>query len=378
MSTAATPHPNPPEPVLCLAFETGVSEWKIAFSPGLGQRPRLRVIAARDLARLQQEIARAKERFGLPVEAHVVSCYEAGRDGFWLHRALLAMGVQNQVVDSASIEVNRRRRRAKSDRLDAGKLVGMLLRWLGGETRVWSVVRVPTPEEEDRRQLHRELITAKRDRARLTNRIKGLLFGQGLRLEELQDLPARLSGLRLWNGEALPQRLVERIHREWEKVELLTAQIRSLSAERQRLLRRATDAGSECARKLFQVRGIGANASWLFALEFFAWREFRNGRQIGALSGLTPTPYQSGTDSREQGISKAGSRWVRSVAVEIAWGWLRYQPQSELSRWYQRRFGGGSSRLRRIGIVALARKLLIDLWRYLQTGTPPAGALLKA
>jgi len=378
MSTAATPTLNPAEPVLCLAFETGVSEWKIAFSTGLGQRPRYRVVPARDLGRLQQEIARAKERFGLPSEARVVSCYEAGRDGFWMHRALLGMGVENQIVDSASIEINRRTRRAKTDRLDAGKLVTMLLRWLGGDRRVWSVVRVPSPEEEDRRQLHRELMTARRDRTRLTNRIQSLLFAQGLALQELRDLPARLGSLRLWNERPLPARLLERIRHEWEKVEQLTQQISRLLAERRQLLRVAQDAGSECARKLLHLRGLGPNAAWLFALEFFAWRAFQNRRQIGALAGLCPTPHQSGTEGRELGITKSGNRWIRALAIEIAWGWLRYQPQSELSRWYEQRFGHGSSRLRRIGIVALARKLLIELWKYLQTDTPPAGALLKA
>ena len=378
MNTAATPRLNPSELVLCLAFETGASKWKIAFSTGLGQRPRYRVLPARDLAQLQREIARAKERFGLPAQVRVVSCYEAGRDGFWLHRALVAMGVASHIVDSSSIEVNRRKRRAKSDRLDAGKLVSMLLRWLWGDERVWNVVRVPSPEEEDRRQLHRELSTTKRDRTRVTNRIKGLLFAQGIALPDLRQLPEQLGRLQLWNGDPLPQQLRERRLREWEKVEQLTGQIRYLVAERRRLLKKAEDAGSQCARQLFQVRGLGESASWLFALEFFAWREFHNRRQIGALSGLAPTPHQSGTESREQGITKAGNRWIRSVAIEIAWGWLRYQPESELSRWYERRFGGGSSRMRRIGIVALARKLLIELWKYLQTGTPPAGAVLKA
>jgi transposase len=160
-------------------------------------------------------------------------------------------------------------------------------------------------------------------------------------------------------------------------VELLTGTIRELGAERRKLLRKAEDAGTECARKLLRVGAIGENAAWLFALEFYSWRQFRNRRQIGALAGLTPTPYQSGDDSREQGICKAGNRWIRSIAIEIAWGWLRYQPQSELSLWYERRFGHGSARLRKIGIVALARKILVELWKYLETGMPPAGAVLK-
>lgn len=205
MSTTVTPQLTQAiGPVLGLAFETGVEKWKIAFSTGLGQRPRHRVLPARDLRRLQREIERSKARFGLPADTRVISCYEAGRDGFWLHRALVSMGVENLIVDSSSIEVNRRKRRAKTDRLDAGKLVGMLFRWLWGEKKTWSVVRVPSVEEENRRQLHRELVTARRDRTRLTNRIKGLLFSQGIHIGELKGLPQGLERLRLWNGDPLP------------------------------------------------------------------------------------------------------------------------------------------------------------------------------
>jgi transposase len=254
----------------------------------------------------------------------------------------------------------------------------MLLRWLYGDEKVWSVVRVPTEEEEDRRQLHRELNSAKRDRARLTNRIKGLLFAQGIYLAKLQDLLKALPQLRTWSGKALPERLMQRLQREWEKVEQLQAQIRQLDAVRRRMLKKGQDTGTQCARKLFALRGIGMSAAWLFALEFYAWREFKNVRQIGSLAGLTPTPYQSGKDGREQGIDKSGNRWIRALAIEIAWGWLRYQPESELSRWYACRFARGGPRMRRVGIVALARKLLIELWKYLETGTPPAGAQFKA
>jgi transposase len=379
MTTAATPKPSTTvlELVLCIAFELGVSEWKMAFSTGLGQQPRHRVVPARDLLAVQVEIDRAKARFGLPAEATVASCYEAGRDGFWIHRALVGMGIANIIVDSASIEVNRRSKRAKTDRLDAGKLVGMLLRYRAGERTVWSVVRVPSVEEEDRRHLHRELKTAKRDRTRITNRIKGLLFGQGIRLVQMKELPQRIGSMQLWNGEPLPERLRARIDREWKQVVLLTEKIKELTTERRKLLRKADDPGTECARKLLGLAGIGPNAAWLFALEFFSWRQFRNRREVGALAGLTPTPYQSGDDARELGICKAGNRWIRALAIEIAWGWLRFQPDSELSRWYHRRFGHGSSRLRKIGIVALARKLLVELWKYLETGTPPAGAVLK-
>lgn len=379
MQTATTPKMvnAAVEPVLGLAFELGATQWKIAFSVGLGQAPRFCTLRAGDLERLQKEIVKAKARFGLSESARVVSCYEAGRDGFWLHRALEAMGVKNVVVDSASIEVNRRVRRAKSDQLDVRKLLEMLLRWVGGEKRVWSVVRVPKIEEEDQRHLHRELKRVQGDLTRLTNRIQGLLATQGVVLKQLKDLPQQLEAVRLWNGEALPAGLRASLEREWAQVVLLRQRIQQLEAERRRTLREGEDTSSQCARKLLRLGAIGPTAAWLFAQEFFGWREFKNRRQIGALAGLTPTPYRSGGSGYEQGISKAGNRWIRGLAIEIAWGWLRYQPQSQLSQWYQRRFGSGSTRLRKIGIVALARKLLIELWKYLKSDTPPAGAVVK-
>lgn len=363
--------------VLALSLELGASEWKMAFSPWLGQQPRHRTVAAGDLGAVKKEIAAAKARFKLPGDVRVASCYEAGRDGFWIHRALEMLGVENHVVDSAAIEVSRRSRRAKTDRLDAAKLLNQLLRYLSGEKRAFKVVRVPTEEEEDRRHLHRELKTVKGARTAVTNRIKGLLATVGVRLKEVADLPRVLDRLRQWNGDPLPRWLKARVGWDCQERERLQQRIAELEKQRGELLRKGTDKGSECARKLNELRGMGPNASWLYSLEFFAWREFRNRRQIGGLAGLTPTPYQSGTERREQGICKAGNRWMRSIAIEIAWGWLRYQPESELSRWYRERYANASPRQRKIGIVALARKLLIELWKYLQSGTPPAGAVLK-
>ena len=364
--------------VLHLAFELGQATWKLGFTVGLGQRPRVRTIAARDVRVLAQEIQRAKERFGLAADALVVSCYEAGREGFWLHRWLVAHGVANHVVDSASIEVNRRKRRAKSDRLDVGALLRQLIRYRAGEPKVWSVVRVPTVAEEDRRQLHRELLTAKRDRTRVTNRMKGLLANQGVVLEVDAAFLAELAVVELWDGTALPPGLRARLEREWAKVELLSAQIRQLEGERAEAIHTDPAPAVELVRQLLRLRGIGVNSAWLYVMEFFGWRQFQNRREVGGLAGLTPTPYQSGELSREQGIGKAGNRYIRAMAIEIAWGWLRFQPDSALSRWYQERFGGGSSRIRRIGIVALARRLLVELWRYLETGTVPEGAVLMA
>jgi transposase len=363
---------------LYLAFELGESEWKLGFTIGFGQNPRRRTIKAGDREALEREIGLAKQRFGLPEGARVLSCYEAGRDGFWLHRYLVSQAVENLVVDSASIEVNRRAKRAKTDRLDVEKLVTMLIRYDSGEQKVWCVVHVPSVEAEDNRHLHRTLKTFKSDRTRHVNRLKGLLVGQGVRLPVNANFLERVDRVRLWNGEPIPSGLQSRLQREFAGFQFVDGQIKALEAERRELLRTSQEPSVEQVRRLLRLRGIGENSAWLFVMEFFAWREFRTRRQVGGLAGLTPTPYQSSEQSREQGISKAGNSPVRSIAIEIAWGWLRHQPDSELTRWFQKRFGHGSKRLRKIGIVAVARKLLIALWRYLEYGEVPAGAQFKA
>ena len=366
-----------PAPALYLAFELGNAEWKLGFTTGLGQKPRLRTVKARELGALQDEIRLAKRRFGLPETTMVKSCYEAGRDGFWLHRYLVSQGVENLVVDSASIEVNRRARRAKTDRLDVGKLGTMLIRYHHGEKTVWSVVHVPSVEAEDQRHLHRQLLTFKADRTRHINRIKGLLASQGVVLPVASDFLERVEGVRLWDGSPLPPGLRARLEREYARYQAIDQQVREMEAERREKIRHSEQASDVMVRQLLKLRGIGENSAWLVVKEFFAWRNFHNRREVGSLAGLTPTPYQSGEESRERGISKAGNRPVRAMMIEIAWGWLRYQPESELSLWYQERFGQGSKRMRKVGIVALARKLLIALWRYLETGEIPAGAQLK-
>jgi transposase len=367
-----------PQPTLFLAFELGVHTWKLGFTTGVAQRPRERTMPAGDVHGLGEEMARAKRRFGLPDDARVVSCDEAGRDGFWLHRCLVASGVENLVVDSASIEVNRRHRRAKTDRLDVHKLLTMLLRHVAGEERVWSLVRVPSVEEEDRRQLHRALATAKRDRTRVINRLKGLLASQGLVMPHSGDFQQQLASLRLWDGSPLPAGLRHRLSQEWEHVKALVQRIAQLEGERRALLQTSADAVMNKVRQLLILKGIGTNSAWVFVMEFFGWRTFRNSKEVGALSGLTPTPYASGNTAYERGIAKAGNYHIRAMAIEMAWGWLRFQPASALTQWYQRRFGHGSSRLRRIGIVALARKLLMALWRFVEAGVLPDGAALKA
>ena len=379
--SAETTHTNQytaSQPHLYMAFELSQTKWMLGFTIGFGQRPRLRSMAARDLAALQSEIRLARERFGLGQDVGVISCYEAGRDGFWLHRYLSSVGVANLVVDSASIEVNRRAKQAKTDKLDLGKLLTMLMRYQAGEKKVWHVVHVPSPEVEDHRHLHRELTDLKEQRTQHINRIKGYLSNQGVCLEVTDDFAELVEHQRLWNGEPLPPGLQARLRCEYQRFQLVQQQVKVLEAERREMVQHGSQPEMEQVRQLLRLRGIGINCAWLYVMEFFCWRAFRNRREVGALAGLTPMPHQSGEEDHELGISKVGNRHIRAMAIEIAWGWLRYQPNSELSRWYQRRFGTGSKRLHKIGIVALARKLLIAIWRYLEFGTLPAGAVLKS
>jgi transposase len=379
MSTETTHYSeyNPFQSHLFMAFELGEKEWKLGFTIGFGLDPRIRNIKARNLKALQSEIKAAKKRFVLPTDTSVLSCYEAGREGFWLHRYLRSVGFQNQMVDSSSIEVNRKARRAKTDRLDVGKLLTMRMRYHHGEQKVWSVVNVPDPEAEDHRHLHRELDTLISERTKHINRIKGLLAAQGICLSITADFLQDLDSIRLWDGSPLLPGLRARLQREYDRYCFVQAQIKALKKERLDLIRYSDRPDVEMVRHLMRLKGIGVGSAWLYVMEFFAWRNFRNRRQVGALMDLTPTPYQSGEDAREQGISKEGHTFVRAIAIQIAWGWLYHQPHSKLSRWYQKRFGQGSKRMRKIGIVALARKLSIDMWRFLETGRVPEGAVLK-
>ncbi len=365
------------EAVLYIAFELSNSKWKLAFSDG--SQVRYKTITAGDLAQLQVEMELAKQKFKMTEAVRVVSCYEAGRDGFWIHRYLESQGIENLVVDSASIEVNRRKRRAKTDRIDVAKLLRMLLRYWGGEKQVWSVVRVPSEQDEDARHLHRSLESLKDERTMHRNRIKGLLIQQGIKVSNpsQKKFLEVLEKLRTWNGQAVPPGLKSQVVREYERLQVVEDQIKAWEMEKKRL--KSTDTISlQKAAKLASLYGIGSVISWTFVMDFFGWRQFQNRREVGALAGLTPTPYDSGKSLHEQGISKAGNQQIRTLAVEISWAWLRFQPQSKLSQWYMKRFAGGGKRMRRIGIVAMARKLLIDLWRYLEYDKIPEGARLKS
>jgi transposase len=361
---------------LYVAFELANSTWKLACSDG--NKLRHVTVTAGDLPQVQRAIIGAKRHFGMGDEVHTVSCYEAGRDGFWLHRYLHSCGIDNVVVDSASLEVNRRLRRTKTDRIDAGKLLSMLVRYHGGEQHLWRVVRVPSREDEDARHLHRDLEALKRERTRYRNRIHGILIQQGLRVNNpsKKRFVKELDLMRTWDGRELPPEMKVRLVRVHERLRLVEEQISCLVKEKTLRLKAETARMAQVAQ-LMRLPGIGPVSSWTFVMEFFGWRRFRNRREVAALAGLTPTPYDSGKRLREQGISKAGNRRVRTLAIEIAWAWLRFQPRSKLSRWFLERFAGGGSRMRRIGIVALARRLLIDLWRFLEYGVVPEGAQVR-
>jgi transposase len=364
--------------VLHLALELSRKKWKLGFSDG--KAPQIREVCIKaDLSLLPEEIRKAKQRFGLEEWAPVRSCYEAGREGFWLHRALEQMGIENIVVDASSIEVNRRQRRAKTDRMDVKKLVRQLVRYWRGERDVWSVVRLPSPEAEDGRQLHRGLEVLKEERKQHRVRIQSLLFTQGIDVKVGPKFLQKLEDLHCWNQEPIPPRMKQRIQDEYHRLQLVEVQIRELKAKQvEQLKAEQKDAALEKVRRLQQLMGIGMGSSWLFVMELFGWRQFHNRRELAGAVGLTPTPYNSGDSVREQGISRSGNRRIRKLLIEIAWAWLRFQPNSKLSRWYNQRFAQGGKRMRRIGIVALARRLVIDLWRYVECGTVPEGAQLKA
>jgi transposase len=373
MTAKTRPELSVNEPTLYVAFELGKKDWKLAMTSGFGIQPWVRTVASRDWPAVERTIAQGRARWGLSGATRVVSCYEAGRDGFWIHRALTALGIVNRVVDSASIEVSRRARRAKTDRLDALKLVTMLVRVWAGERRVWSEVRVPSVADEAARQVSRERTALTQDHTRLVNQMQGWLATWGA------TLPARRRGawwtaLRDWAGAALPASVQARLARAERRRAGLEAQIAELEAQQQGAV--TTAAPSAALPQLVQLKGVATTSAAVLLDEGLVWRAFRNRRQIGGLLGFAPTPYDSGESTREQGISRAGNARLQAISIQLAWNWVRWQPQSALTQWYRTKFGHGK-RARRIGIVAVARKLVIALWRYVTTGVVPAGAIVK-
>lgn len=363
--------------VLYLAIELGVQKWHLLF--GDGERRRYRTIEARDLVSLLSEIRLCKEKLNLPSEALVVSCFEAGRDGHWLHRALCAEGINNLEVTSTSIKVKQQGKHRKTDRLDLDSLYLQLIHYTQGERDEVQVVNVPSKEAEAEMRLDRMLSQLKKEQTQHRNRMQSVLIRYGLRLKQVggADWDQVASQLRDWSGQGLPVQVLSELHLENQRMVLVKQQRQELEQERDRLIEKGEGKVYEQIRRLLSLRSLGPVISWRLVTEFYGWRAFKNRKQIGALSGLVGTPYNSGQSEREQGISHEGNPRVRSLAIELAWFWIRLQPTSKWSLWFRRRFAQGSKRMRKIGIVGVARHLLIDLWHFLEDGVVPEGAVLK-
>ena len=382
-----TPIPVP-TPALYVALELSRDSWKLGFTTSRAQKARIRDVKARDLPGFLAEIQAAKVRFGLPEDTPVKSLYEAGRDGFWIHRFLEGNGIENVIVDPASIEVSQHSRRAKTDRLDVQKLAQLLVRHCDGE-RCLRVVRVPPPDAEDERLLPRQMWTLKRKRTQATNQIRAALFLHGVDLDprkgdfKKQEFLKELKRARQWNGSRLPSELLGNVKMLWKQYVLLVRQIKTLEQRQRQALREARRGSPEAtvaqrkAALLSELRGVGDVGGYVLATEFFGWRVFNNRKEVGALAGLTGTPHQSGGPAREQGISKAGNPRIRRLMVELAWLWLRWQPNSRTTLWFHEHVGKAGSRGKRKAIVAVARKLLVEFWHFVEHGVVPEGAVLK-
>jgi len=382
---------------LLISFELSQSKWVLTMQRPHSSKLSRFTVPARDTAKvlslLTTQRQQAERRCGQPVK--IVSIYEAGLDGFWLHRWLEAQGVESHVVDPASILGPQRKRNAKTDRIDGVKLVRSLASWLGGDRQACSMVVPPSVAQEDLRRLSRERGELVDERTRLSNRIGGLLANQGIAGFKPLKKGARqaLDALRTGDGRELAPHLRTAIERILQRLELLGEQIKAAEVERDALLRVApadavqADAAPAAAKSaspdaaigqsLLRLRGIGPEFATVLPMECL-YRRFDNRRQVAAFTGLAPTPWSSGSVEREQGISKAGNRRLRKTLIEAAWSWQRHQPRSALTQWFHNRVKGQGKRERRIAIVALARKLIVALWRYVNDGVVPEGAALKA
>lgn len=381
---------------LYIGLELSERTWVVAFSDTLGRKPRIKSMRSGNFKKLEAEILHAKQRFGLDEDCPVASCYESGRDGFWIHRCLVAKGIESYIVDAASIQVNRRGKRAKTDRIDACKIVAALIRKLKGDEFACQMIHIPSHIDEDERTLNREMRILKKERTAHTCRIKSHLNGQGIKSVTItSSFEANLAKFRTADDRPLMPRLQASLRREFKRIQIVNEQIRDLQAEQADLIRTAvkdnaakdkqpgarqpespSNAASQAA-KLIQLCGVGPVLSWTLASEIFSWRNIKNNKQLAALVGLVPTPHQSGDVGKEQGISKAGRGELRVLLIEAAWGWLQFQPQSDLAKWYNAKFNDGTSRNRKRGVVALARKLLIALRKFLFEDEIPAGAKLS-
>ncbi len=369
------------ESTIYIAIELSTSLWLVATRlPGIA-KSRMQRIDAGDTAALLALVSDLRKRpNGGPGQVvDLACCFEAGRDGFWLHRLLTAHGVSTYVVEPTSILVNRRARRAKTDWLDAEGLLRVLSAYLGGDRQVCSMVKVPTPEEEDDKRPHREREHLVQERTRLGNRILALLATQGIRERpSLRTWERDLKALRTGDGRAMPPHLLAELHRLRRRLALTMELIREADAERAEALAAAPkEVASQKVTALRRIRGIGDNFAAVLVREVL-YRSFRSRKQLASYVGLTPMPYQSGTMNRDRRIGRAGNPRARKTMVQLAWLWLRYQPGSTLAAWFRARVGALQGRTRRIAIVAMARKLLIALWRYVETGQIPDGVIVSA
>jgi len=357
-----------------VAIELSKKTWVLGIAHPDRDRPSIHRVSGGNIAELVSRLRVAARN-----NRRILVCYEAGYDGFWLARALARMGIECRVLDPASIQVNRRARRVKTDRIDVLALLRALIATDRGERHVCAIVRVPSVEEEDARRSHRERQRLVRERTGHINRIKGLLFAQGIRdiKPKLRRSRIDFAALETAEGHPLPDRLRRELEREYARLSLIATQLREVEKERDTA--DAQDPVVEQRRQLLvALHGVGATSAAILAREVFA-RSFASRRQLGSYLGLTPSAYDSGSTTRCQGISKAGNSWARRILIEVAWLWQKYQPASPLSIWYIQRTAGQSSRIRRIMLIALARKLAISLWRYVETGLVPEGvAIAKA
>lgn len=381
MQTAQT-HFTATELILTVALELASNSWKVAVQDGLHAKASVHTVNAKEpLERLRQVldvVVRMQEKWGMPACVRTVFMYEAGQDGFWIARALIERGFEVHVVNPSSIPVEKQARRAKTDRLDAIMLVERLRSWLRGEISKMHMVHIPSPEAEAQRHLSRDRGELQKEVCQHLDRIRKLLKTKGVWLE-LNDVQLEQlvnNQVRCYDGTLLPEEMVSRFRREVERLTLVKQQLAELDKSIEQQL---PELVRERIATLQRLKAIGPIGARRLILELF-WRQFQNRRQVGACVGLCPMPYDSGLSRQDQGISKAGAAKVRALLIELAWGWLRHQPQSELAAWFKRRTQstGQNKRMRRVAIVAVARKLVISLWQYLEHGVMPAGAMLKA
>lgn len=382
MAPTRTPHFMPTDDVVAVAFELSNGSWKLALQDGKHQNPAIQTVSASEPAtRLQQAveaIARIRSKWAIDPAVPTVVLYEAGQDGFWIHRALSTLsGFEVYICDPSSVPVARHARRAKTDRLDAIRLVECLLAWLRGERGRMRMIHVPTADEEAQRHLVRDRGQMQKEVLQHQDRIRKLLRTVGCWQSIEDDIGKRLAQgeLRCHDGSALPLQLQRRLARECERLALAKQQFATLEKN---LLEQLPPVLQERVAHLRKLKAVGPVGAVRMVLELF-WREFDNRRQVGACVGLVPQPYDSGESRVDQGISKQGNRKVRSLSIELAWLWLRYQPNSAITKWFKRRMHGNeqNKRGKRIAIVAVARRLVIAFWRYLSLGEVPAGAILK-